>query len=130
MNNSKNKINNLIYPELSYEISGLLFKLYNELGYGYQEKYYSRAFALLLKENKIKFKREICVPIIFRDKIIGRYYIDFVIDDKIALEFKISNEFRNQYTQQILSYLKSHSLKLGLVVLFTSKGIEIKRFAN
>jgi GxxExxY protein len=120
----------LVYPELSYKISGLLFDLYNELGYGYQEKYYSRAFALLLKENKLEFKREICVPIIFKDKIIGRYYLDFVIDDKIALEFKVSNEFRNQYTQQILAYLKSHKLKLGLVVLFTSKGIEIKRLVN
>ena len=120
----------LVLPELSYQISGLLFNLYNELGYGYQEKYYSRAFALVLDENKIRFKREVNVPIIFKNRIIGRYYIDFVIEDKIALEFKVSDEFRNQYMQQILAYLKSHNIKLGLVVLFTSKGIEIKRFVN
>ena len=120
----------LIYPELSYKISGLLFDLYNELGYGYQEKYYQRAFELLLKEKQIKFKREICVPIKFKERIIGRYFIDFVIEEKIAVEFKVSNEFRNQYMQQILSYLKSHSLKLGMVVMFTSKKIDIKRFVN
>lgn len=35
--------NKIIYPELSYEIVGVLFDVFNDLGYGLQEKYYYRA---------------------------------------------------------------------------------------
>jgi hypothetical protein len=30
----------IIYPELNYKIVKMLFQVHNELGYGYQEKYY------------------------------------------------------------------------------------------
>jgi len=86
----------LIYKELSHRIIGLCYQVYNELGYGYQEKYYARVFALLLKELGIKFKQEPQVLIKFHGRIIGKYFIDFVIEDKIAIEFKIDQDFRNQ----------------------------------
>lgn len=120
----------LIYKEITHQIIGLSHKVYNELGYGYQEKYYQRAYELLLIENNIKYVKELKIPIKFRGKIIGRYFIDFLIDSKIALEFKIGEDFRNQYTQQILAYLKSQNIKLGLIILFTSKDIKVKRFIN
>ena len=39
------KRNDLIYPELSYQIIGALFEVYKNLGSGYHEKYYQRAIA-------------------------------------------------------------------------------------
>jgi len=47
--------NKLIYPELSYKIVGILFDVYNELGGGYQEKYYQRAIAKRFKKVNIQF---------------------------------------------------------------------------
>ena len=35
----------IIYKELSYQVMGVVFGVYNELGYGYQEKYYEKAIA-------------------------------------------------------------------------------------
>ena len=84
----------LIYKEKVYELAGLLFEAYKELGFGFQEKYYQRAYEQLLIENKIRYKKELHFPITFKGKIIGRYFIDFLIDDKIVLEFKVSEEYR------------------------------------
>ena len=120
----------LLHKEITHNIIGLCYDVYNELGYGYQEKYYQKAFSLLLNENKIKFEKELKIPIKFRNIIIGRYYVDFLIENKIALEFKIGEDFRNQYTQQILAYLKSRNIPVGLVILFSSKGIKVKRYVN
>lgn len=55
---SKHRLNrnDLIYPELSCQIIGILFSVYNELGGGYQEKYYQRTIAIVLKEGGVFFK--------------------------------------------------------------------------
>ncbi len=57
-----------LYEDLTKQVIGLTFEVYNDLGYGYQEKYYQRAFAELLKDIKIVFRRELCQKIIFRNK--------------------------------------------------------------
>lgn len=48
----------VIYKELSYEIIGILFEVYNDLGYGYQEKYYERAIERYFIASNIKFIRQ------------------------------------------------------------------------
>lgn len=42
----------VIYKKLSYDIVGVLFEVYNELGYGYQEKYYEHAIAVAFDNKK------------------------------------------------------------------------------
>ncbi|MFQ6049535.1 MAG: GxxExxY protein [Candidatus Paceibacterales bacterium] len=39
------KRKDLIYPELSYQIIGILFEVYNQLGPGHHEKHYHKAIA-------------------------------------------------------------------------------------
>ena len=72
----KNKID-LIYPDLSYEIVGVLFQVFNELGYGYQEKYYENAISKLLDKKLINYKRQIKCDLKFDNEKIGIYYLDF-----------------------------------------------------
>lgn len=104
--------------------------MYNKLGYGYQEKYYHRAYAELLKRDKIPFFHELSVPIKFEEKIIGRYFIDFLIFDKIALEFKVANDFYPKHYKQVMGYIKSKNLPLGILILITAKGIRYRRIVN
>jgi len=119
-----------LFENLTKTLIGMIFETYNSLKFGYQEKYYQKAFELLLKERNIKYKKELSVPIVFKEKIIGRYYIDFLIDNKLIIEFKVGNEIKNQYIQQVLSYLKSNNLRLGIIALFTKRGVIIKRIIN
>jgi GxxExxY protein len=123
-------INKLIYPELSYRIIGIIYKVYNELGGGYQEKYYQKALVLEFKKEKIKFKEKVLFPLKYQDKEIGKYYLDFLIEDKIVLELKVGNRFYSRDYKQILAYLKNTGLKLGLLLLFTKRGVKFKRILN
>lgn len=120
----------LIYPELSYQIMGLIFKVFNNLGYGYQEKYYQRGIAQEFKENKIFFKQQVKVTIKYKGQIIGRYFIDFVVENKIALELKVGNEFYPRDWKQLAAYLKATGLPLGILILITKDGIKFRRIAN
>lgn len=120
----------LIYPELSYKIIGTLFDVYNELGGGYQEKYYQRAVAIRFRKEGILFKEQIAIPLEFDGKKIGRYFIDFLIDNKIVLEIKVSSRFYIRDIRQILAYLKKTNLRLGILVSFTKNGLIFKRVVN
>src|ERR1039458_8996861 len=90
----------LIYPELSYQIVGILFSVFNELGYGYKEKYYQRAVSQELDRAGLPFEEQICFPVIFKGEVIGKQFFDFLIDGKVILELKQGNRFsRNDITQ-------------------------------
>lgn len=119
-----------LYEDLTKEIIGFLFETYNSLRFGYQEKYYQKAFAELLKAKRIYYKKELSVPIEFKGKIIGRYYVDFLIDDKLVVEFKVGNVIKDQHIQQVLAYIKTNNLRLGSIALFTKKGVKVKRIIN
>ena len=113
--------------EFTHQIIGAAYKIFNELGFGYQEKYYQRAFAEELKLLRLPFQKERLVNIEYGDKIIGRYFIDFEINNKLVVELKIGSEFYKKYINQVLAYLKSSGIRFGLLILFTKDGIRVKR---
>jgi GxxExxY protein len=124
------KRNDLIYPELSYQIVGILFEVYNEIGIGYQEKYYQRAIAECLKKHNLSFREQVLTPLKFQENKIGNYFLDFLIENKIVLEIKRGEGFAKTNIQQVSSYLKAANLKLGILANFTSKGLKSKRILN
>lgn len=120
----------VIYKELSFQIVGILFEVYNELGYGYQEKYYEKAIAQSFAERKIKFKRQAPFKIKFKGNVIGRNYLDFLVDGKIVLEIKKGNYFPKRNIEQVKQYLKLTKLKLAILANFTSNGVKFIRILN
>ncbi len=120
----------MVHRELSYVVVGLLYKVFNALGYGYREKYYERALARELPRIGLPFETQKAVPLEYEGVVLGTYFIDFVIENKIVLELKVSNEFRLKDFQQIVSYLKANNLRLGLLVLVTKHGIRYRRVLN
>src|SRR3989338_5886450 len=119
-----------LLKDLTYELIGLSYKVFNKMGFGYQEKYYKRAYALELSQLGKKFVQERKCVIVYQGRKIGRYFIDFVVENKVVIEFKIANDFYLQHTKQVLGYLKASGLQLGLIVLMSKNGIRIKRIIN
>ncbi|MBI2075562.1 MAG: GxxExxY protein [Candidatus Harrisonbacteria bacterium] len=122
--------NDILYPELSYAINGTLFKVFEDLGYGYQERIYQRAAAVAFTEAGIKFSEQVHTPLVYEGQTIGRYFLDFLIEDKIVLEMKQGNYFKKQNMDQIIGYLKANNLKLGLIANFTRNGVQVRRILN
>jgi len=122
--------NKLIYPELSYQLVGMLYDIHNELGNKYQEKYYQRAIAIELENRKVKFQKELPVNLMYKGKKIGIYFFDFLIENKIILEVKAVDKFRISDFKQISAYLKSKDLKLGIIANFRTEKLVYKRVLN
>ncbi|MFH0763778.1 MAG: GxxExxY protein, partial [Candidatus Omnitrophota bacterium] len=68
----------IIHKDLSYKTIGILYDVFNELGPGYQEKYYQKVIEVALNKVGINFKREIYSPLKYKDEKIGSYFFDFL----------------------------------------------------
>jgi GxxExxY protein len=104
----------VIFPELSYSITGILYSIHNELGPYAKERQYGDLLAKKLLEIGVLFKREKAVSD-------SGNILDFVIDDKIALELKAVRLLTREHYRQIQNYLQQTKLKLGLLVNFRNK---------
>lgn len=130
MQQPKLKRNDLIYPDLSYQLVGILLDVSNELGYGYQEKYYQKAVAAALKKSRVSYKEQLPIQINYKGEKVGIYFLDFLIEDKIVLEIKRGEHFSKTNLKQVYGYLKATGLQLGMVANFTTKGLKFKRIIN
>lgn len=117
----------LLYPELSYQLMGILFEVHNKLGTKYQEKHYQRAIETKLKLLKIPYKREVSIEVNFKNDKLGDFFADFIIDGKILLETKMVWRININDVKQVLRYLDAAKLKLGVIANFKHSKLEYKR---
>ena len=117
------KKSRLIYPELSYLITGICFNIHNQLGRFSREKQYGDLLEQKLKDLKLPYKRECRID----DK--GNI-ADFVIDEKLLLELKAKRIVSRDDYYQIQRYLQSSHLRLGLIVNFHRRYLEPKRIVR
>lgn len=115
-----NDTNKIIYPELSYQLTGLSFKVQNNLGRYCREKQYADALETLLKENNIQFIREKSLPVeMISNDFTNR--VDFDVESKILIDIKAKPFILKEDYYQMQRYLKAANYKLGLVINFRSK---------
>lgn len=113
---------------LTERIIGCCFKVYNELGPGFNEKIYHNALKLALKQERLKYQTGTVLKILYQGAIAGNFIVDLVIEEKIIVEFKaVTGNIPKIFESQLLSYLKASVLKIGLLVNFGNIRCQIKR---
>lgn len=118
----------LIYKTEAYKIIGAAMEVHKELGPGFLEAVYQEALEIELHKQKIPYEREKLMNIFYRGiKLKKRYAADYVCYDKIIVEVKALSALSSDHEAQILNYLKTTSLKLGLLINFGTKSLQYKR---
>jgi GxxExxY protein len=97
------------------------------LGGGYQEKYYQQAVKRELFLQNIPFLEQVRTDFNYNGKLIGRYYLDFIIDHKIVLELKATPLLTTKDIMQVLNYLKQSGLELGILASLNRNNLFYKR---
>lgn len=129
-NSSDNSESKVIYPKLSYEIIGAAFEVANTIEYGLKESHYQKAYGEELERRNILYEREKSVPIQYKDKKVGRYQLDFVVEGKVVVETKVRASLGYPYIKQVMGYLRAGNYKLAIVIYFTRDGVKYRRVLN
>jgi GxxExxY protein len=85
----------LKYEELTENIIGVAFEVYNIFGYGFLEKVYQRALQVELLPRGYSAEMEYAVKVKFKGVVVGEYAADLLVDDKVIVELKVAKNEPN-----------------------------------
>jgi len=104
--------------ELTREIIGAFFYVYNTLRYGFLESVYANALTKVLRRAGHHVAREVRVPIWFEGQIIGHHRLDMIVDGKVVVETKATERLAEIADRQLRSYLTATKIDVGLILHF------------
>lgn len=117
----------VILKELSYQVISAVFEVHNVLGSGFLEKVYERALVKECNLRNIAVETQKEIKISYKGETIGSYFADILVDSQIIVELKAVPAILPVHEAQLLNYLKTTGIKLGLLVNFGCKKVEYKR---
>lgn len=114
--------------DVTYKIRGAVFEVNRVLGAGFLEKVYENALLVELRRQGLKAESQVPLKVYYKGEVVGEYYVDIVVEDRVLLELKAVEQLQKVHEAQMLNYLKATGMKLGLLVNFKHPKAEIRRF--
>lgn len=78
------------YKALTDRIIKIFYRVYNKLGYGFLEKVYENALMIEFKKERIPAVSQSPIRVLYEGKIVGDYWADILVDDRVIIELKAS----------------------------------------
>ena len=110
----------ILYKDLSYKIIGLAMEVHGKLGHGFLEKVYENAMMVLLRREGIHSKQQAPITVYFDGEVVGDYYADILVEDKII----------DAHRAQTLNYLKATGMRLAILLNFGKERLKHERFVR
>ena len=107
-----------LHSELTGRIIGAAIAVHRELGPGKLESVYERALAIELRGQRMPFRTQVPIPMLYRGESVGDFFADLIVDRKVLVELKAVDALRSVHRAQVLSYLRATGLELGLLINF------------
>jgi len=121
---------NYLYADETQIIIGVLFDVYNELGWGFKEKRYEQAIIFDLSEKGFNCNSQKYCPIYYKNKRIGFNKCDILVDNKILIELKVGEKLFKKDFDQVNEYLKNFNIKIAILALYSPNGVTPRRLIN
>ena len=114
-------MSSILHKELTGSILKLFYEVYNELGYGFIEKVYHNALYNELKSNGFEVESQKQIKVNYKNIEVGEYYADLIVNNKVIIELKASEAICEANEFQLINYLKSTNIEVGLLLNFGKK---------
>ena len=120
----------MLYEDITKKILEACFEVSNELGLGYLESVYEKALLIALCQKGLKAENQIPLQVKFRGEIVGEFFADILVENKVLIELKVIIGLSKENYAQIINYLKTTGIQIGLLINFGTSKIEYRRFTN
>jgi GxxExxY protein len=128
MTQRKLEMGKLLYEKLTYNIIGAAREVYSELGPGYLESVYEDALCYEFDLLKFLYRRQVDLDVQYKDVVFKhRFKADLIVDEKVLIENKAIKKLTNQDEAQLINYLKTTGIRVGLLFNFGAEKFEMLR---
>ena len=121
------KIENFLYEKETYEIRGACFTVWKELAGAFKESVVDKALIKELKDRGLKVESQKRMDVYYKGEKVGTYIPDQIVNNEILIEIKCKPLLTKEDERQFWYYLKASTYKLGLLINFGPKKLDIKR---
>ena len=111
----------LKHTDVTERIIGIFYDVYNELGCGFLECVYEESLVIALHQAGLAAKRQIPLPVWFRGHKVGEFRADLLVENCVLLELKSARSLDPAHEAQLLHYLKSTEIEIGMLLNFGAR---------
>lgn len=113
--------------QLITEIIECAKRIRRQLGPGFLEKVYKNAMVVELRKLKLNFETEKLIQVLYDGIVVGEYHTDIIVEGKLILELKATQDLSIANEVQLVNYLTSTQIDDGLLINFGSDKLQFKR---
>jgi GxxExxY protein len=106
------------HDNLTQQIIGVFYDVYNELGSGFLESVYRESMRLALIQAGLEALTEVPIPVSFRGELVGIFRADLVVNDTVLIELKACEALVREHQSQTLNYLRATNIEVALLMNF------------
>ena len=114
-------VNSPLQANVTDQIIGAFFNVYNELGYGFLESVYSNAMNVELGKRDQSVKREVPVEVYYKGVSVGAFRFDMLVENVGLVEVKSTETLCDADERQLLNYLRATNIEVGMLLYFGPK---------
>jgi GxxExxY protein len=117
------------YPaeEITRRIIASAYEVHRALGFGFLEKVYENALVAEIQRGGLTVIPQAEIEVRYKGDVAGIYYADLLVDGRVICEIKSGQEIAPAHQAQLLNYLKATGMKVGLIINFGPKRVDVKR---
>lgn len=119
-----------LYSEITGKIIEASYKVHKALGFGFLEKVYENAISYEIGKSGLKVEQQKPLIVYYDKKIVGEYFADLLVKEKIIIEVKAVKKLIDIHEIQLLNYLKGFNLEVGLLINFNKSVKVIRKFLS
>lgn len=112
---------------VSEKVIGCAMKIHRELGFGFLESVFHRAMEIELAETGVCFESEKRMNVFYRDKIVGHFVADLIIEGRLVVELKAVEAMAKAHEVQLVNYLTAANIPSGLLLNFGAESLGVRR---
>ena len=113
--------------QLITEVIECAKRIRRQLGPGFLEKVYKNAMVVELRKLKLNFETEKLIQVLYDGIVVGEYRTDIIVEGKLILELKATQDLSIANEVQLVNYLTSTQIDDGLLINFGSDKLLFKR---
>ena len=115
------------FEELTKQIIGSSYQVYNTLGSRFLESVYERNLIIELRTAGLLAEPQVGLDVYYRELAVGRFFADIIVADKVIIELKAVEQLAKIHEVQLVNYLVATGKPIGLLINFGPDGVVVRR---